>query len=626
MPGEPEAASALPTERETPLAVRQERALSIVAAAVVLGTLSGLIHVLILLVRQKWLFEFTWMSRDVLWMSPVGNIGFLMVAAVPLALVALFVNREAIWTFGVWLLGWIAAFSAILNFTGLHPLAAMALGAGVAAVLARSAKRSRLLYVGAGVSIAVVLALVIVTNIERRFRSPDLASREGAPNVLVLILDTVRAASTSLHGYARQTTPNIDILAREGAVFEWAIAPSAWTLPSHSSMFTGRHASALNVSWRRPLDGTYPTVAELFRDNGYATAAFVGNPFYAHYESGVTRGFEVVRDFERSRSQIFWSTTLGQTPFANELLWNRSVNGLVKALREFNFRVPREPHSDRRRATEIFQEFRKWRGEVGDKPWFAFINLYDAHGEYDPPPRYRNRFSASPEKQDLYDAGIAYMDTEFGAIVEDLRSSGVLDNTIVVVTSDHGEHWGEHGLHDHGHSLYMPLVHVPLMVRYPARVSAQTRVKEPVSLTGLAATLADMAGLPSRDFPAQSLMRACCNGSNDYDELIITETERLDPTNRQKSPAHQGALAGIVSDSLELIVQGDSSYFLFDLRNDYGQKTNLLQNPQWYSIAIRLDSLMRSAVSSPLPPLSVDYVRHAKAPPHHGERVAGAND
>ena len=180
--------------------------------------------------------------------------------------------------------------------------------------------------------LAIGLAFVTAT-ISQRDRALRGGSTVESPNVLVLILDTVRAASTSLHGYARSTTPHLDRLAREGAMFEWAIAPSSWTLPSHAAMFTGRRASTLSTSWRRPLDDTHATVAEAFRKAGYATGAFVGNPFYTHHESGIGRGFDVLRDFRRSQLQLFWSTTLGQTPFVNAVIWERTPAALVTAIK-----------------------------------------------------------------------------------------------------------------------------------------------------------------------------------------------------------------------------------------------------------------------------------------------------
>jgi arylsulfatase A-like enzyme len=421
----------------------------------------------------------------------------------------------------------------------------------------------------------------------------------------VLILETVRAASTSLHGYSRLTTPNIDSIATEGAVFEWAVAPSSWTLPSHGAMFTGRIASALSTSWRKPLDASYPTVAEAFRDRGYATGAFVANYFYTHHESGLGRGFDILRDFRKSPAQILWSTTFGQTPFVNRVVWGRTPSAVLAAFRDFDLRVRAEPQNDRRRAREVVSEFLEWQASLGSRPFFAFLNLYDAHDPYVPPAHVRERFSSTPNTQDLYDAGIAYMDDELGALFAVLRERGLLDRTLLVITSDHGEQWGEHGLKNHGNSLYLPAVHVPLVMRFPSRIAAGVRVKQPVSLTDLAATMIDAAGLQGATLPGRSLLGACCESAARYDAPVITETEQLDATSRVKSPAARGPLASIIADTLQYIRNGDGTYQLFNVVRDYPQQHNLLETQQGCAIGARLDSLLRARATLPAtPPLT----------------------
>ena len=423
-----------------------------------------------------------------------------------------------------------------------------------------------------------------------------------SPNVLVLILDTVRASSTSLHGYARATTPQLDRLARDGAMFEWAISPSSWTLPSHAAMFTGHRASTLSTSWRRPLDDTHPTVAEMFRQAGYATGAFVGNPFYTHHESGIGRGFDVLRDFRRSRLQLLWSTTLGQTPFVDAVIWQRTPAALITALKAFDLQVPSEPQSDRRWSPEIIGEFLEWQQKVEPRPFFAFLNLYDAHDPYEPPREVRNRFSASPGKQDLYDAGIAYMDDALGRLFDNLRERGLLDRTLIVVTSDHGEQWGEHDLRNHGNSLYLPAVHVPLVMRFPQRIAAGTRVSKAVSLTDLAATLIDIGGITGAELPGQSLLRTFEADGASYDAIVVTETEQLDRSTNTKSPAQRGPLASVFRDSLQFIRNGDGTYQLFDVVNDYAQQRNLLEVPAGCVAGTALDAMLRGVARQPSTP------------------------
>ena len=578
------------------------------ALACVLGVGAGLVHSLVVLFRRHVLEEFTWTSRDLLWMSPLGNALMFLAVALPFVLLLAIRPKPLTWRICVGLLAWIATVSALLGIRGLHTWAVLVLGAGIAFQLARMRWTRRLTARLAAGAVAVVALTFLATSIDQRDRNSATGTPTGAPNVLVLILDTVRAASTSLHGYARATTPELVRLAEEGAMFEWAVAPSSWTLPSHGAMFTGRRASSLSTSWRKPLDTTHPTVAEAFRDNGYATGAFVGNPFYTHHESGLARGFNVLRDFRRSRLQLLWSTTIGQTPFVNSVLWNRTPAALLAALRTFDLQVPSEPQSDRRWSPEIIAEFLEWQEKNSSRPFFAFLNLYDAHDPYEPPREVRKKFAESPNNQDLYDAGIAYQDAALRHLFDVMRERGLLDRTLIVVTSDHGEQWGEHDLKNHGNSLYLPAVHVPLVLRYPERIAAGTRVRQMVSLTDLAATLADAAGLKNATLPGESLLGACCATPTRYSSRVVTETEQLDRSTNTKAPAQRGPLASLFRDSLQYIRNGDSTFQLFDVVNDYAQARNLLEGSEGCLLGAALDSMLRQV--APLP----------KTPAHSADR------
>ncbi|MGQ0647593.1 MAG: sulfatase [Gemmatimonadaceae bacterium] len=585
-----------------------------VPLAVALGTLAGLVHVITVLYRRNVGHGFTWTSRDLPWMSPLGNVAFLLVPAIVLLLVRLARPSWVSWGLTAGTLGAVGAVSALLNVKGLHPYAVALLALGIGVQLGRAARGRARAWSRWTPALAVVALLYtgVAYSLAGRPATATGIAGGGTPNVLVLILDTVRAASTSLHGYARSTTPALERLAAEGARFDWAISPSSWTLPSHAAMFTGRPGSTLSTSWRTPLDDTHPTVAEVLRAKGYATGAFVGNLFYTHHESGLQRGFQVLRDFRRSRIQVLWSTTLGQTPLVDRLLWGkRTPRALVDALRAFELRARAEPQNDRRRAAEIIDEFLGWQGRL-DVPWFAFLNLYDAHDPYEPPPGYRTTFAQQQTKQDAYDAGIRYMDDQLDRLVNVLRARGALDNTLVVVTSDHGEQWGEHNLSNHGNSLYLPVIHVPLVIRWPARVPAARRVIVPVSLTDLAATILDATGAADRRIPGASLLTTCCGGG--APSLVVSETEALDPSARITSPAERGALASVLRDSLQYIRNGDSTYQLFNVVRDYAQDSNLVALPAACGGIPELDSLLRSVSTVPAtPPFTRDRCRPAES-------------
>jgi arylsulfatase A-like enzyme len=277
------------------------------------------------------------------------------------------------------------------------------------------------------------------------------------------------------------------------------------------------------------------------------------------------------------------------------MIWGpRTADAWFSLLRDFELRSRTEPLQDRRRAAEVIDDFLRWE-ESSRAPFFAFVNLYDAHDPYDPIRRFRARFAREPNPQDNYDAGIRYMDDQLNRLLHVLQDRGVLDRTLVIVTSDHGEQWGEHGLKNHGNSLYLPLVHVPLVMRLPSRISAGSRVREPVSLTDMAATILDITGVKAPAIPGWTLL-------GPGRTPVVTEVEGLDPSSRVPSPAVHGAMAAIVSDSVQFIRVGDGTYQLFNVRNDQAQEVNLVATLSGCLRAVELDSLLRRVSREPATP------------------------
>src|SRR5688572_10044567 len=248
---------------ETPQSrVMRPTAFAVVSLAIALGLASGLVHSALVAWKRHVTGEFTWSSRDLIWMAPAADVFFLLAVAAPLALLAL--RGRVSWRLVSSVLGFFAVLSVLLHFSRLHWATLMLLSAGLAVQLgwlaARAPERTARLARRRAVALLVVTIGLRVG--ERLMRGEAVAAApSGAPTVLVLILDTVRARSMSLHGYARATTPHIDSLAADAIVFDRAIPPSSWTLPSHASMFTGLPAGALSTSWRTPFDGAVPTVA-----------------------------------------------------------------------------------------------------------------------------------------------------------------------------------------------------------------------------------------------------------------------------------------------------------------------------------------------------------------------------
>ena len=400
----------------------------------------------------------------------------------------------------------------------------------------------------------------------------------AAPNVLLIVLDTVRADHLSLHGYGRVTTPTLERMAKQGIRFDGARATAPWTLASHASIFTGRWPHELAVKWMTPLGGNFPTLAEYLGSHGYATAGFVANTFYCSYDTGLDRGFTHYEDFDLERLGPFRMAQLVDLPL-------KTLAALVKRLSETFDAGPFRPlqeHllgqlvvADKKHAGSINREFLDWlsrRPEPG-RPFFAFLNYFDAHSPYVLPAGAEYRFGLKPRTHadfkflehwsdidksrlppysqslivDCYDNCISYLDERLGELFDELQSRGVLDRTLVIATADHGEGLGEHGLFDHGESLYRTEVGVPLLFVLPARSRYQAVVRETVSLRDLPATITDLVGLGAGSpFPGQSLATLWRGPSPGVaprpDEEAISELETSNPANPNhgRSPAARG--------------------------------------------------------------------------------------
>jgi arylsulfatase A-like enzyme len=276
-------------------------------------------------------------------------------------------------------------------------------------------------------------------------------------------------------------------------------------------MMTGLYPSQTEAGYLTPMVDSAPTLAEALSAKGYATGAFMANTGYAGYQIGLSRGFARYEDLPVTFTQAMWSTTLAQTGTGRRLvvaIGRRSRSRVLGALRDIDLRVVGIRQGERRYAGEIADNFFRWRSRIEGGPYFAMLNFMDAHSPYDPPGRFRNAFGGGKREVDRYDGGILYEDSIIGSIVRRLDERGELDRTVLIVTSDHGEHWGEHDLESHGNSLYLPLLHVPLIVHGAGRVPAGTRIGATVSLRDLAATILDLTKTPPLGVPGTSLAAA----------------------------------------------------------------------------------------------------------------------
>ena len=361
--------------------------------------------------------------------------------------------------------------------------------------------------------------------------STNPATEPTAPprGILLISIDTLRADHVSAYGYERPTTPRIDSLAGRGVLFEHAFSTTSWTLPAHLSMLTGlgidAHGACDDRLWDRvdeagervppPLRGTF--VSEVLHEAGWATAGFYTWK-YLDDTFGFGPGFDV---WERLGHDFFSHPEIGA-----EFLRLRRADD-VEGMKALAAQYPDLLDSARVTSPETIERAKTWLSEHmaqnPAQPFFLFVHLFDVHDPYLPPegfdrfgdPDYRGPIDGrritspdSPVRGDmpaadlerlvsLYDGGILWVDSEVGRLLDHVDQLDLTHDTLVVVTSDHGEEFYEHGQKVHRRQLFVESTRVPLLMRWPAALPAGQKIDESVGLIDLAPTLLAAAGLRS---------------------------------------------------------------------------------------------------------------------------------
>lgn len=573
------------------------------------------VHVAYTEVRYRVLHLFTWTNREFAWLSLVGYLACFTVAALPLAALVLARRRRVPLALVAAVFAALSAFSMILLYQRIHPLAQLALAVGVGAELgrwvsrdaARAMRRVRA-FVIAGVAALGLAGLAAGGSRrigERGERSALPPASADAMNIVLLIMDTVRAANMSLYGYARPTTPVLDSLARQSTVFDHAFSTAPWTAPSHASMMTGVWPSQAGVDYLRPMHDSLRTVAEVLAERGYASGGFMANTGYAGYQVGISRGFTHFEDFPFSFLQALWSTTLTQTGSGIgivQALERREPWRVRVAITHPNLRTNVVRSAEHIPAAQIARNFFAWRDDIGERPYFAMLNFMDAHAPYDPPDGFRTRFNGGKRELDRYDGGIAYEDSVIGTIVSRLQERGDWERTVLVVVSDHGEHWDEHGLGSgHGNSLYLPLLHVPLLVRAPGRAPAGVRVGAIVSLRDLAATLAEFGGAPAGALPGVSLTSAWSAGGGAPPSPVIAEAaQAVNPG--EYNLTRFGPIKASLDSTWHFIHYGNGREELFRWRADTAEMDDQARTAEGKATIERHRAIIAGALRTTWPP------------------------
>jgi len=467
--------------------------------------------------------------------------------------------------------------------------------------------------------VILILGVVLYMGRPWRLASPASAvslSSNSRPNIVLITLDTVRADHLSAYGYARPTTPNIDQWARRGVLFENAIAPVSWTLPSLASIFTGVLPHQHGGNALRPVAFFWKTLGEILTPYQYETVGFNANYFYGDAGWGIGQGFA---PYDDDHTRVEYN-------LARTLVGRAAVQPVYREL----------GHCDvffRRSAGKLNEGVSNWFQRRSRKPYFLYINYLDAHAPYLPPPPYDHRFgrlsedlarltfdvaslhSLTPQQRASlvagYDNSLAYLDAEIGELLKLLSSSPDWSNTIVIITSDHGEAFGEHGAYTHGCDLHREEIHVPLIVFGP-RIPSGERLAATVAIRELFSTVLDLA--LGRDFPLHSLSLARfwepATSPDAADDAVVSELSMgLD---RVKT-----GLVSLTTREWHYIRTSAGNEELYSWTEDPQEERNLSAGPEHQATTQRLRARLKDSIEHSLEPwLGLEYLYPLDSPGH----------
>jgi arylsulfatase A-like enzyme len=572
------------------------------------GLIAGLAEGLMLLALHQtdWL---TWrlynraIWYETLWIAPLVDLTLFTVAGLVFMAARHLLPKLPVRGITWYVFGFLVIFDwlFIVLFGKLSLIAILLLAAGLSVQVASYLSRredSVLQRIGRGLpwlAGLVVLLFVIIQGggwINEKIKTSNLPDAGvDAPNVIVMVVDALRADHLSSYGYERDTSPFMDTLGAEGVRFENAISPSSWTQPSHASMLTGRYTYDTQAE-TQPLDDTYPTIGELMQANGYRTGGFSGNTLFFTRRQGHGRGFLHFEDNYQSVPDAFLNSSLYGFIF--------DFYGLRKVL---NY----EGVPTRKLAEDINRSALNWIEQDANKPFFVFINYFDVHDPYTPPEPYRSRYAVVPNpgglingfmeryhpdltseqlqtEIDAYDGSISYVDDQIKKLYEELEKRGLLENTIVIVTSDHGESFGEHGLIQHSASLYLQEIHVPLIIWGPHYVPAGVVIDTPVSTVALSPTILELIQANHGTIPGASLSVLFNQDTAPDWPQPIAELAHL-PGAPDVNPSTHGALKSVVGAEMQYIIHEKFGEELYDWRSDPEETKNLISEPASRSVA-----------------------------------------
>jgi len=400
--------------------------------------------------------------------------------------------------------------------------------------------------------IPILILLAVPFFTPKRIRQ---IARGPVRYVVLISIDTLRHDYVGAYGAKNVRTPVMDRIAAEGVLFREAIASVPLTGPSHASMLTGQpplmHGVHLNG---QPLSPKVLTIATHLRDAGFQTAGFVSGFPMKGVLSGLDQGFQLYND------RFVYTDSFNETFFGR---WADIIPVLPRGLL--------------RLAHEVTDPALQWLDKRNGSPFFLFLHYYDPHFPYGTKARTRytrNALHGTAKPEDLenqkrlYASEVETVDKQIGRAVESLKKKKIYDETLLIITSDHGESLGEHNYYyDHEYYVYEPLVRVPLLVRYPALLPSGTVVEQQVAVLDIGKTILESVGLPAMKTTGYNLIRVANHSVAGYDRSILSHNFH----HKRNAIRTQG---------WKLILTGADSVELYDLKKDPGENHNLFLRNQ----------------------------------------------
>ena len=472
-------------------------------------------------------------------------------------------------------------------------------------------------------AVATLFALVGIQGAIRIAELRALAAlppaQPGAPNVVVLVVDTLRADRLSTYGYSRQTSPHMDQLGREGVTFDAAVATSSWTLPTHASMLTGL-APHVHEAERTVLRHSNITLAEAMLARGYRTAAASANGEWFTRGHGFGPGFVRFDDGFYSPLEVWMHTLYGRT--------------LVRVVLQ---KLTHGESLPKRNATSVFQAAIDWIGNDQSRPFFLFLNVLEPHTPYDPPQPWNARFSKAKHpgaidinlngrsakltpdqleaEQDAYDGEVAYVDDQIGSFLTALKAKGLEEHTVVILTGDHGESLGDHGLQLHTNALYWELIHIPLIFRWPGHLPAGRRVATTISMASLPATVLDLLGEDKQTmFRGPSLTPLWQENNPPADwPVALAEMVMFHFGAPSDVPSYHGAMKSLANSQWHFILHEKFGAQLYDRMHDREELHDLAATAEGQRVVADFTNTLQK--------LGATFPQRAEAPQNKSEPV-----